>query len=304
MNFVDVAILKCATAAGRAGLLDQDCLAQMVQAAFDVTAFPVQEPYALTVDTLDLGLELARPALVQGSYTAIPGATPADLRLRIDGFSPLQPLRVDALWRGVLIARQVPQDDRITATAGGFASLAIDRAIIADLGALPASPASLEAERRRRLLARLRLNAVEPDAIDDATLGRMFAAAGVPDAASLLAARGNAELGAFHISFSAAAAVAPVPVSLPVTVAVLARDAPLQISALLAESRSIRAALADDPSVQPAAAAIRRRTPILVLWTIPATLLDDPGWPGADRPARRAAAADLLAGQGIALAPA
>lgn len=299
-----MAILKCATAAGRAGLLDQVCLAQIVQAAFDVVAFPVQGPYALIVDTLDLGLEVARPALVHGSYTATPGAMPADLRLRIDGFSPAQPLRVDALWRGALIARQMWQDDSIIAAGGGFTPQNIDRAIIADLGALPASPAALEAERRRRLLVRLRLNAMVPNAIDDAALGQMFATAGVADAASLLAARGNAELGAFRISFSAAAAAPPVPVSLPVTVAVLARDAPLQLSALLAESRSIRAALADDPSVQPAAAAIRRRTPILVLWTIPATLLDDPDWPGADRPARRVAAADLLAGQGIALAPA
>lgn len=306
MDFVDAVVLRCATAEGRATLLDQDGLAQMVEAAFDVTALPVQGPYAMTVDTLDLGLELVRPAVLSGAYTAVPGAIPAELRLRIDGLAPAQPLRVDALWRGALIARQVPQEDRVTAVSGAFASTDIDRAIIADLGALPTNAAVLEAERRRRLLRRLRAGDAVPDAINDLALDRMLAVAGVTDTASLLAGRGTTGLGTFRIGFSAAAAVAavPVPITLPVTVAVIARDAPLHLSALLAESRSIRAALADDPSVQPAAAARRRRTPILVLWAIPGSLLDDTGWPGADRPARRTAAAGLLAGQGIALAPA
>ena len=73
---------------------------------------------------------------------------------------------------------------------------------------------------------------------------------------------------------------------------------------MLADSRSIRAALAEDSAVQPLPAPLRRRVPIPLVWMVPATLFDDAQWPGADRAARIAATADLLSNQGIALATA
>lgn len=304
MEFSDTILLELATAAGRGALLDQAALGQMISAAFDLSVAPVQGPFSLTVETLDLGLDITRPGLIEGSFSATPGSVPANIRIRVEGLAFAPPPRVDALWRGTLIARRVPQDDMVAGVSGGFILLDLDRAIVAELGALPATPAALETARRRVLLARLRDGAAQPGALNDAAVDHMLAAAGVADASGLLAGRGTAELGAFRLAFTAAAVAPPVPVTLPVTVAVLVREAPLRLSALLAESRSIRAALADDPSVQPAPAPIRRRVPVLLLWVIPGALLDDAGWPGADRAARRSAAADLLSGQGIALATA
>lgn len=303
VDFLDDTALKLATAAGRAALLDQATLGQMAEAAFDTATAAIEGPFAVHVETLDLGLEIARPALVEGTIRTAPGIPPAELRLRVDGLAATPPLLVDALWRGSLIARSTPQDDLVTGVGGSFTLLDLDRAVIAELGALPGSAPALEAARRAQLLARLRAGAAEPASMRSADLDHMLEAAGAADVGTVLAARGAIGLGAFRLSFSAAAPVVPpVPVSLPVTVAVLVRDAPLHLSALLAESRSVRTALASDPAVQPVAAPLRRRTPILVLWAVPATLLDDPAWPGADRAARRAAAAELLQGQGIALA--
>jgi hypothetical protein len=97
--------------------------------------------------------------------------------------------------------------------------------------------------------------------------------------------------------------------SLPVTVAILARDVGAPLTALLAQSVLVRQALQDagrEPALDPD---LRRRVSIVVAWVLPAAVFDDTGWPGGDtgtpperNQARRQAAAAWLAGQGIALA--
>lgn len=305
MDFGDKLLIQLASASGRTALLGQDALRAMVTAAFDVATAPVEGPYAIEVERADLGLEIARSVQFDGEFVAVPGALPGSLRLRSSNFGGGTPLRVDALWRGALIARQVPQDDRIAALSGGFTLLDIDREIIGDLGALPAGPA-LEAERRARLLARLKADASQAELIDDRALDAMLAAGGIADVATLLGQRGGSGLARFSLAFTAPAHQAvPLPIRLPVTVAVLIRSAPIGFSALLAESRAIRSALGDDPAaLPPPVPALSRRVSVLVAWVLDATLFDDGDWPGADRAARIAAAATLLSGQGIALATA
>lgn len=302
MDFVDGTLLGLADAAGRGALLDQAALAQMTMAAFDVTAAPLQGPFALDVETAELGLELAPRLVLEGSWT-LPGGLPTDARFRIEGVRSGMPLRVEALWRGNLIARAVPQDSRIDDVTARFVATDLDRAIVAAQGALPADAAALEAARRKELRARLSAGMAQPAALDDAVLDGMLARAGVANVGALLAAEGTAALGGVRVRFSAPAADAPaVPITLPVTIAVLVRNVPLALATLFAESRAVRAALAADPSAAAAPAPIRRRTPILVLWVVPAAAFDDADWPGADRAARRGAAGDLLAAQGIGLA--
>lgn len=304
MDFSDKAILRLATPAGRNSLLDQTTLAQMAEAGFDTAAHPLTGPFALEVDTVDLGAEIARAATLEGQIVSVPGSPPMDVRLKLAGFPAAAPLRIDALWRGALIARRVPQDDRVEAVSGGFSALDIDREIIADLGALPRSSSALEAERRRRLAARLGEGAANPDLIDSGSLDAMLGAANAADVATLIEARGTAGLARFLLQFGAAAATPPVPVRLPSTIAVIVRDAPLRLASLLAETRTVLSALSDTPALQPNVSEIRRRSSVLVLWVVPQEVLDDDGWPGADRSARRTAAAELLSPQGIALAPA
>lgn len=302
MNFVDGTLVSLANAPGRNALLDQAALAQMLAAAFDTEAAPLDGPFALGVETTDLGVEISPRLMLEGGWT-LPGGVPTDARFRIEGLRIGQPLRVDALWRGRLIARTVPQDGRVEAVAAGFIPTDIDRTIVAALGALPADPAALEAARRQELRTRLTAGMAQPAALDDRALDGMLARAGVANVGALLAAEGAAALGAVRLRFSAPAAGEPAsPVSLPVTVAVLVRDVPLGLAALLAESRAVRAALAADPAAAPAPATIRRRTPVLVLWVVPEAAFDDIDWPGGDRAARRSAAGDMLSVQGIGLA--
>ena len=97
--------------------------------------------------------------------------------------------------------------------------------------------------------------------------------------------------------------------SLPVTVAVLARDVGTSVTALLAQTVMLRQRLQDagrEPAIGPA---LRRRVGIVVAWILPAAVFDDAGWPGGDtgtpaerNQARRQAASGWLAGQGVALA--
>jgi hypothetical protein len=304
INFSDRTVLQLATAAGRNALFDQDTLGNLIATAFDTELAPVDGPFALDVERSDIGVELSRTVRLEGHYAAAPGAVPGDIRLHIDNLRIGSPLRVDLLWRAQLVARHVQQDDRVASVTGGFTALDLDREIVAALGALPVG-AALEAARRTRLLARLKANAAQADAIDDAALDAMLAAADAADVASLLAQRGNAGVGRFRLTFSAPqqGAVA-VPIRLPVTIAVQAFDSFSGLAALLADSRSIRAALAEDPAVQPPSAPLRRRVPIPLVWIVPATLFDDATWPGANRDARIAATIDLLSSQGIALATA
>jgi hypothetical protein len=97
--------------------------------------------------------------------------------------------------------------------------------------------------------------------------------------------------------------------SLPVTVAVLARDAGTSVTALLAQSVMLRQRLQDAGREPALDSALRRRVSIVVAWVLPAAVFDDTGWPGGDtgtpqerNQARRQAASGWLAGQGIALA--
>jgi hypothetical protein len=97
--------------------------------------------------------------------------------------------------------------------------------------------------------------------------------------------------------------------SLPVTIAILARDAGTAVTALLAQSVLIRQTLLDAGRESSPDPSLRRRVSIVVAWVLPGVVFDDAGWPGGDagtpqqlNQARRQAAASWLAGQGIALA--
>lgn len=303
MDFADNVLLRLASTPTRNALLSQAVLGTMVDTAFDTSTANVAGPYALDVEQLDLGVEIPRTATLEGTYEQAPGTLPGMLRLRVGNLQLGETLRVDSLWRGQLIARIITSDNRITAVSGGFALLDLDRAIEAALGALPVGVA-LETERRKELLKRLKAGALLPDVIDDAALNHMLAAAGVSSLADLVAQQGVANLGALRIRFTSAPEVEPppVPVRLPVTVAVLVHNTLDGLSTLFAKGRAIAAALAMDPAAQPAAAQLTRRVPILQCWFVPGTLFDNADWPGATAAARASALTQLLSGQGIALA--
>lgn len=99
------------------------------------------------------------------------------------------------------------------------------------------------------------------------------------------------------------------PVPLPVTAALLARDADVSLTTLLIESKTVREQLQELGLGPPRDARLARRFEVLPVWIVPATLFDDDAWPGgndgmtpaARQEARRAMAGEWLAREGIGL---
>jgi hypothetical protein len=86
------------------------------------------------------------------------------------------------------------------------------------------------------------------------------------------------------------------------------RDAPLDIAALLVESRRVRGLLRDQGAERPPLPGAIGQVPVVVAWVVPATVFDDADWPGGDTgPAeqrnvqRRLAASRWLAREAIGL---
>ncbi|MFT8245011.1 hypothetical protein [Roseomonas sp. BN140053] len=302
MDIADSLLLRVATEAGRTALLDQESLGQLAGSAFDLSLDPLSGPFALALDSAQIGVEAAPPLLLEGMWRAGDAPVATELRLALRGLRAASPARAEALWRGELIARRIPADSVVEGVRPRFALLDLDRSLAAAPGGLPADADALEAARRGELLARLKTGMEQPELLDEAALDDLLRAAGQDSVAGLLAARGSTALGTLRVTFSAPAAGPPVPVRLPVTVAVFLRETLSPLAPLLAEIRAVREALGRDPDVLPPPAPLRRRAAIAALVVTPAALFDAPGWPGGDATARRAAAVEFLAREGVALA--
>jgi hypothetical protein len=122
---------------------------------------------------------------------------------------------------------------------------------------------------------------------------------------------GSTLTGGVKVTLAAPAATTAAQVRrLPVTAAVLARDASTGVGTLLREAATVRERLVDAGFEAPADPQLRRRNAVVVVWLLPASVFEDDSWPvpaGTDpahRPeARRSAATAWLARHGIALVP-
>lgn len=116
--------------------------------------------------------------------------------------------------------------------------------------------------------------------------------------------------GGVAVTFAPPGDVTTVPRRLPVTVAVLAREAGTQVGALLRDAAAVRERLADAGVETPVEPGLNRRHAVVVAALVPASVFDDDAWPApagtpaAQMPAaRRAAATAWLARSGIVLVP-
>jgi hypothetical protein len=89
---------------------------------------------------------------------------------------------------------------------------------------------------------------------------------------------------------------------MPLSAAILVRDAPLSVADLLAESKTIREHLLEAGVERARDQSVGRRAPLVIVWVVPSGVFDDPDWPGADAAARRRNAAGWLGTEGIAVA--
>jgi hypothetical protein len=311
VNFVDATFVRLADPASRSGVFDELALEQLVEAAYDAEALGAQGPFQPVFDEFRLGVSASQLATVDGSWSMVGSVDRTEIQLRLVGLGGDDGGRVDAVWRGAIVARVVPPTGRITDVATTFPDPdGIDEEIVADLGGLPADPAALEAERRGRFLARARAAVAQPDALTDAVFEAWLGRLGAGSVSELMAQPGVAAAGAVKVTFSPPSAAPPAPLPLPITAILLVRDGELSVARLLADSHALRdrlGAFGVDRAREPT---LPVRTPVVVIWIVPADLFDDPDWPGGgdgdaaqQRANRRSAAGAWLAREGIGLVP-
>lgn len=311
MNYVDKTLIRLAEPATRDAVFDQEGLAHIVAAGYDTQAMPVEGPYAAVFDELRAGFYAPRLGLLEGAWQQAGRPELTEARIRLSGVGPDATARIDAFWRGAVVARTVPDASRVTAANVTWPSLGtIDAEIVATLGALPADGAALEAERRTRLLTRLRVGLDQPDALTNGAFDTWLQSTGATSATDLLTRfQGTILPGTVSVTFSLPDATPPSPVPLPVAAAIVIRDAGFSVAQLLMESKLIRSQVEPLGLDRPRDPTLRPRGSPLIVWVLPAAVFDDPDWPGgegapsavAQRAARRAAAGRWLAAEGIGL---
>jgi hypothetical protein len=309
VNFEDTTVVQLADEGTRAGVFDQDALEQLLGCAYDVDAMgPFQGQYAPLFDDFEVGFAPPSLAMVDGTWASAGGADRTEARLQVSGLAADAP-RVDALWRGSILARFADTGEEILDARLAWPAIEeIDAAVAAANGGVLPSGNALETARRDELLDSLRRqfgDTTAPFALDDDGLKAIVKAAGASSVGTFLqsAQAPDQVTAVMALTFDQPAPVAATRRPLPVTVALLVRDVPLDVAGLLQETTRVRERLAGVGVERPQSNGSRPRAPIVIAWVVPASTFTDGDWPGADAADRRARAGTWMARQGIGLVP-
>ena len=303
MNYTDRTLVELADPATRSGPFDQTALEQIVSAGYDVDALGITGPFTALFDDFRLAVAAEAEGVLDGAFAPVSGEGATQATFRLTGLPEQQPLRIDALWRGAIVARYRVGGEPITDVTSNWPDPgAIDTAVkAAHGGVLPADPVALESARHAALLAELQAGLDQPASLDDAGLDAMLAEAGAESVGDLLAHPGTAELGTLSVTFAAPANVAQAAKRLPVAGALLVRDVGFSVADLLAESSLVRERLTRLGAGLPSGNGLRPLRQLLVIWIVPASVFADADWPGTTADLRRAKAGAWLAQAGIGL---
>jgi hypothetical protein len=311
MKYEDATLVRLANPTSRSALFDNLALEQLVDAAYKTELLTVEGPYQAIFKEFQLGIVLSNLGLVEGVWNPIGGVDRVEARFNTFGLGTNLLTRVDALWRGEIVARTVPINSQVTNVETKWSELGtIDAEIVAALGNLPTNSQVLEQERRNRFLVRIRAALDQPSGFTDAVFDTWLQSVGATSVSDLMTRlQGTVQSSAVQVAFSLPDPRPPSPKALPVTAAILIRDAGFPISQLLTESKMLREHLEKQGFERPPDPTFPIRYPILVVWIVPITLFDDDGWPGgnggmtpdARRDARRSIAGQWLAREGIGI---
>ncbi|HEY9829626.1 MAG TPA: hypothetical protein V6D26_03545, partial [Stenomitos sp.] len=157
MNYEDATLIRLADQASRSALLDDIALEQLISATYNTDILAVEGPYQPIFKEFRLGVVLSNLGVVEGIWNPVGGVERMEARFHSSGLGSNSLIRVDALWRGDIVARTVPTTSRITQVEAKWTDAGtIDAEIAAALGSLPTNSQTLEQERRTRFLARIR----------------------------------------------------------------------------------------------------------------------------------------------------
>jgi hypothetical protein len=306
MNFVDATLLQLTDETLRTNLFDQAALEQIIMAGYETDA--VEGPYSALFDQLEFGFSISQHITVDGIWRTPTTNTSTDARFTIAGSSEL--IQAEAFWQGGIAVRFSHVTSTINAVNTVWPRLNdIDDEIISDTGSLPSDPVALESARRARLQERLQEVMANADALTEASLDSLLTTADAVSVGDLLAQnRGVQPLSALQIAFSEPTSGPSSPQILPITAALLIRDAEFSLSQLLAESKHLLNALQSSSLERARDPQWKTRHEYLVIWIIPEEVFDDDDWPGPTtgdtahrREMRRLTAGEWLAHQGIGL---
>ena len=311
MNYADATVVKLADPATRGALFDATALEQLLGAAYDVAPLGVTGPFSALFDDFRIGFAAAAVARLEGGWNPIGSPDRTEARFEIGGLSVAPTVRVDALWRGAIVARSDDAPSRVTSVSVEPPAFSgIDTEIVAALGALPVDPLTLETERRTRLRSRIAAVFDQPSLVTPERVDEWIRELGASSAGDLLSSFAGIAHGVHAtVTFAAPVRGAPTPRRFPVSVALLVRDAGFSVTQVLWESRLVRERLEPAGVERPRNGGPRPRTALVVAWVVPAATFDDADWPGAaagitnaqQRAARRAAAGAWLGREGIGL---
>jgi hypothetical protein len=251
--------------------------------------------------------------LVEGTWRSVGSPDYTEAQFQVGGLASPTDVTIDALWRGAVVAQFAVVGEPITALTVTWPQVGlIDEQIIAQTGSLPSDPAALERARRAQLLDELRGGLDQPGAFGDAELDRWLRDLGASSVSELIGRLpGIAAGAALKITFAPPGQPTAVPQPLPIAAAILIRDVTgFSLAELLSESKRARACIERLGLLAAPSPGTRSRVAVAVIWIVPLSLFDDSDWPGAtagETPdqqiaARRAAAGEWLAAEGIGLA--
>jgi hypothetical protein len=304
MDFVDTTIVALAGESTRAGVFDSESLEAVLEAAYDVDAMgPIAGTLTPLFDELEVGYAAPQPGTLEGAWH--PVAEPAqrnEARFQLSGLPGEEALRVDAMWRGSILARYAEAQDQIVDVSVAWPDKeAVDAAVAAANGGLLPTGATLELGRKTALLDQIRASLADPTAFTEDRLDAVRRTVGAGSIGGLLDRLRDPERAVAQIVFPDPAPVATIRRPLPVAVALLIRDAPFSVAELLSQSKVVRARLMSLGAGLPKDDALRQRQRLTVAWVVPASMFTDTDWPGADDDERRANAAKWLSREGIGL---
>jgi hypothetical protein len=303
MNYEDKTLVTLADPTTRAGVFDDAGLAQLVSAAYDTDTMSIEGPYAPVFDDFRMGVALPRVADLEG-YWMVTGTTEkTEARFQSTGLGVDVAVRVNAFWRGSVVARTAYITGHITAVKADWPDAGmIDADVVKALGALPVDPVALEQERRKRFVARIRTAFNQPAILTDERFDDWLRSTGAVSVSDLITNfRGVLHTGALSVTIDQPAPPATAPKALPVAAALMIRDVGFSVAQLLMDSKLVRDRLDPLALGRPQDASTKLRQPLLVVWIVPSVVFDDNDWPGLTRDQRRANAGAWLAREGIGL---
>ena len=308
MNYADFILLRLATPATRGTVFDALGLEAILKASYGAEVSTLSGPFQPIFDELAFGISVVPRATVDGWWNM--AGVRSEGHFAIAGIGRQPAIRVDGLWRGAIVARATPAAGTIVDVDSAWPDPAgIDDEIIAALGSLPSDPIALENQRRTRYLARIRATMKQPTALTDGQFDAWLQRVGVTSMAELMAARGVIAAGTLKVTYSAPSNDVPVsPRPLPVSAALLVRDAPISLVDIVSDSRTVIEHLREAGLARAPDPDLGEQTRFVAAWIVPETVFDDADWPGGTsgtppqrREDRRRNAAEWLGPEGIAI---